>query len=269
MKTLAFLIIGLLAISSTAFAQNLGFTEHKGKDPIEITAEDGVEWNQEKQVLTAQGDAVAKRGKMTLKADTLSAWYRKDKDGDTKIYLLQAKGNIRIISPDKIITGKTADYDVDKALVTIKGSPAKLKTTTEEITAYGSLEYWQEKHLAVARKKAMVKREGQRLKADVLNAFLKQKKGKGLELEKLEALGNVEVKTKKELITGSKGNYNPASGIITLSGSVTLTQEANTLSGAYAEINIKTGISKLFASPKDSKKKGRVKGIFKPKEKTN
>src|SRR5215475_7578577 len=47
--------------------------------PIDITADSGIEWQQNKQVYIAHGNAVATRGANEVHADTLTAHYRPSK----------------------------------------------------------------------------------------------------------------------------------------------------------------------------------------------
>ncbi len=59
-----------------AFAQlPLIGTQDNGK-PIDIAAEDGIEWQQNNHVYIARGHAKATRGDDTVVADTLYAYYR-------------------------------------------------------------------------------------------------------------------------------------------------------------------------------------------------
>jgi lipopolysaccharide export system protein LptA len=66
------------AMPAATRAQNFGLgldTKDNGK-PIEIEAEDGIEWQQTNRVYIARGNARATRGQATVFADTLMAFYR-------------------------------------------------------------------------------------------------------------------------------------------------------------------------------------------------
>jgi lipopolysaccharide export system protein LptA len=68
---------GLLAPGSAA-AQNFGLglnTQDNGR-PIDIQADDGIEWQQNTRLYIARGNARATRGQATIFADTLMAFYR-------------------------------------------------------------------------------------------------------------------------------------------------------------------------------------------------
>ena len=60
-----------------AQAQGIDLTQG---GPIQITAQDGIDWRQAEQVVIAKGDAKAVRGNVTVTADRLLA--RETSDGD-------------------------------------------------------------------------------------------------------------------------------------------------------------------------------------------
>ena len=73
-------ILGLIALiaPAAAFAQSLGFGGNSGgtPQPINITASNGIAWNQKARTVTAMGNAQAVRGKVTITADRLIAHYQ-------------------------------------------------------------------------------------------------------------------------------------------------------------------------------------------------
>ena len=77
----------------------------------------------------------------------------------------------------------------------------------------------------------------------------------------MEAFGNVSVRTQTDTVTGERGVYVPASGIARLGGNVRITRGQNQLNGAEAEIDMKTGLSRLTAGTD-----GRVKGLVMPND---
>src|SRR5262249_55025279 len=82
--------------------------------PVEIDAEDGIEWNRDDKTYIARGHARAARGDLSIAADTLTAHYRDSADGQTAIYMVEADGNVVIVSKDSQIVGDKAVYDLDK-----------------------------------------------------------------------------------------------------------------------------------------------------------
>ena len=49
------------------------------------------------------------------------------------------------------MVGDRAVYDIDAAVLTMTGRAMKLTTPTQILTARDTLEYWSQKHMAVAR----------------------------------------------------------------------------------------------------------------------
>ena len=56
----------------------------------------------------------------------------------------------------------------------------------------------------------------------------------------------------------NRGVYDVETGIAKLTGSVKITSGTNQLNGEYAEVNLNTGVSRLFG------RGGSVRGIFTP-----
>ena len=131
-----------------AWAQSLNFGDGNGR-PIEIFADNGVEWRQNTLVFIARGNARAVRTDVTVFADELRAYYRKNESGDDDIWRLDASGKVRIKTPRSNTYGETAVYDVDKAVLVVSGGKVKLVTDTDTITSERQLEYWENKNIAV------------------------------------------------------------------------------------------------------------------------
>jgi lipopolysaccharide export system protein LptA len=101
------------------------------------------------------------------------------------------------------------------------------------------------------------------VRADVLTAHF----GDGIQpatMKRIDALGNVLVSTPTDIVRAEKGDYNPASGIATVTGSVKITRGDTQLNGERAEVNLESGESRLLSSPSGE----RVRGLFLPKAKT-
>lgn len=311
-----------------AAAQGLDLS-HGG--PIAITAANGIEWRQAQHEIIAQGDAKAVRGGVTVTADRLIAWYRKKNgppghavaagpataapagqaaagpadanagqyaltgDGDTggnEVYRVQAQGNVHIYSNTDQLWGDVATFDLDQAVVVVTGHDLRLQTPDNVLTARQDLEYWTQKHMAVARGDAVVvNKEGRRLQADTLVAFTAASSapakpapaaapgataapgaaagGQGAllgdgKLRKVEAYGHVVVRTALDTVTGDRAVYVPATGVARVIGNVHITRGPNQLAGAQAVVDLKTGVSRLLAG-----NTGRVQGLLVPNQQTN
>lgn len=231
--------------------------------PIEITAAGGIEWDRNAHTYTARGAAHAARGDLSVDADTLTARYRDDQKGGTEIYRLEALGNVRLVSASAVVTGDRADYDVVTRMATVTGSNLKMQTANEVVTARDKMEYSDRTHQATALGNVIAVGEGRRLEADRLTALLAPDDSGKLKIANLEAVGHVRIATEKEFVSANQGTYDVARQFAVLKGDVKITQEKNQLNGEYAEIDMKTGVSRLFgAAPGESG--GRVKGLVLP-----
>ncbi|HEX4506292.1 MAG TPA: LptA/OstA family protein [Alphaproteobacteria bacterium] len=236
---------------------------------LEVTADRDLEWLQNEKAYVARGNAVAKRGTVTLMADTLIAYYRplktpatpvREKEahpgavqqggfdsGNTEIWRVVAEGNVHLISEDKDAWGDHAEYDKDKSVTVLTGKALKGTTLEDTVTARDSLEYWQDKDMAVARGNAkIVKVNGDTLEGDLIGGhFEKDSHGTSV-LKTIESKGNVVITTATDIVHGDEGVYELAAKRTVLFGNVIATNGGNVIKGASAEVNMDTGISHVF-----------------------
>jgi lipopolysaccharide export system protein LptA len=255
----AFLALFVLFGPGAPVAQLLGLGNADSKDPIEIYADEGIEWQQESQVAIAHGNAKAIQGEVAVHADTLTAYYRKREDGATEIWRIDAEGNVRVVSPNETATGKKGVYDIDNGILVLSEN-VRLKTVSHVITARDNLEYWEKKQLAVARGNALMVENGKRLSADVLSAHLDKEPSGKTKISRIDAHGNVHISTPSEIIRGNRGVYDLETGIATITGAVRITRGDTQLSGERAVVDTRTGVSHLLSTP--GKKGGRVHGLI-------
>jgi lipopolysaccharide export system protein LptA len=254
---------GLSGWAVPAAAQSLNFSSTDSGLPIEVTADDGIEWQQDKQVFMARGNARATRGEVAVNGDLLRAFYREKTGGGTDIYRLEAVGRVKIASTGETAYGESAVYDVDKGVMVLSGKEVKLVTAEDTLTADQQLEYYDGKQMAVARGHALAQRADRKIRTDVLVAYFKRDAAGKSRVYRVDAFDNVHITTAQEQVWSDRGVYNVDSAIVTLSGNVKLVRGENTLVGCSAEVNLKTGISKL----KSCEGQGRgVRGLLKPDE---
>ncbi|MDR2902210.1 MAG: hypothetical protein LBU87_03795, partial [Lactobacillales bacterium] len=115
-----------------------------------------------------------------------------------------------------------------------------------------------------AVKNAVVTQTEKTLTADKIILYYTEDKEN--RIEKIEAFGHVKAWTPDEEITGERGDYNPKTGLITMTDNVTLTQGVNTMSGDRAFMNMQTGVSTLSEKPNKNPDdiKKRVRGSLIP-----
>lgn len=257
--SIAFFVAVLLAVTP-ASAQGLNFGSGDSDVPIEVYADDGIEWQQDNLTFVARGNARAIRGEVTVYADELNAFYRKLPDGGSEIWRLDAIKNVRIVTPGETAYGDHGVYDVDNGILVLTGKKVRLLTPTDEVVADEQIEYWERKQMAVARGHARVFSQDRKLQADVIVAYFRKNKAGKSAIHRVEAFDNVAVETQKDKATSERGVYNVKSGIATLTGSVKITREGNQLDGCKAQVNMNTGISKMFSCKGQGG--GQVGGVF-------
>lgn len=255
-----------IMLAAPVLAAGLDFASQPGDAPIEVTADQGLEWSQDHQRITARGAAKAVRGEVTVLGDTLVAHYR-EVNGQNEVSRLEAHGAVTIRSPNETATGTLAIYDVPASTMTLKGAPAKIVTATDSIVAKDSITYNETTGIAVAKGDALAIREDKRIRADVLTAtFAKDKDGK-MALNKANAEGHVVIVTPTEIATGDTGDYDAKTGIATLTGSVKITRGDNQINGGHAWVDMNTGRSRVTAGPPGSKGPERVQVLVVPESK--
>src|SRR5690606_7549712 len=213
--------------------------------PLEITAEEGIEWQRDEQLYLARGNAVAKRDDLTVRADVLAAHYRRMDDGKERIVRVEAIGNLRVETPNETVTGDRAIYYVDERVLRITGDDLRLQTQEEEVTASESLEYFERAEggpLAVARGDAVLRRlaEGEQVEGDVISARFAPDGGPSrTTLQQVEAEGHVRVIGDNIFASGERGVYHVAEQKAVLDGDVKVTRGDNQLNGGRAEIDLR------------------------------
>ena len=289
--------------------------------PVTVTALGGIDWDQTAQTVTAHDQARAVRGNVTVDADVLIAHYRKkgtgpvhpgqappppkpvpvaattgsadssapDDTGNNEIYRLNAEGSVHIFTPTDQAWGDHAVYDMDQAVLVLTGAHLKLTTPQDLLTARDTMEYWSDKHMAVARGNAIAtSTDGRRIIGDVLVGYTvdpyapapapgskgaaakpapppagktpAEKPGNGApaagsdpaqpgKFQRVEAYGHVEMRTATEIVHADRGVYLPDTGLARVVGHVHVTRGENQLNGAAAIVNMKTGVATMTQAP--------------------
>lgn len=228
--------------------------------PIEVSAENGIEWRRDAKSYTARGNAIASQGDSQILADSLTAYYGA---GDNSIDRLVAEGHVRIQTSTQTATGDKADYDTTKKLLVMTGSALKIETPKETMTARDSLEYWQDRDALVARGDVYIVQGNTKIQSDLATGYFRRNDAGKKELYQLQAEGNVRIDTGKETVTCSKAVYDPNTEIAVLTGNVVVNQGRSQFKGMKAEIDLKRGVSRLLAG---SSGDGRVHTIIQPKK---
>jgi lipopolysaccharide export system protein LptA len=262
-----FIVFAVLTLSLPALAKQGSSPQlpASSKEPIEISAAKSLEWDRKNHTYTAKKSALAKQGIFQVAADKLVAKYRGAKGAD--IYELDAEDSVVIQNPPYTAYGDHAVYDVATGHALLTGDNLKIMTATESLTAKDSVEFFAQENRLTATGDAVAVKSPDTLKADVLNAYFQKDAQGRLAMHKVMASGHVVIQTAKETVYGDKGTYDIPAQKAVLTGKVKIYQDRNWLEGTRAEVDMKTGISQLFAEGSQATE-GRVKGVFYPKAQT-
>jgi lipopolysaccharide export system protein LptA len=297
-----FAAAGMTLVPLAAARAQLGTSDNN--NPISIEADSGIEWQQNQQLYIARGNATAIRGPATIKADTLIAHYRQAKAGsssegtvgNTEIYRVEADGHVVISRDNRVVTGDHADYDVDQGIGIVRGKDLKITTAADVVTARDTLEWYDQKQIAVARGDAVAVHGNRTIKGDILTAYMVKDPPKGPDgkpaaakppappkptptpakpgagpiagvdsskINRVDAQGHVVVVSGPDIGRGDYGVYNAVSGICSLLGNVTITRGQDVITGQYAVMDMNNNVSRILpASTLADGTKKRVTGLF-------
>jgi lipopolysaccharide export system protein LptA len=244
--------------SKTGLAQSQFDTRN---DPIQIDAKEGIEWLSKEQLYIARGSASARKGSFHIKSDVIKAHYRKTENNDAEIYRLEAIRKVIIENSERTAYGDYGIYNLDTRVAVLEGKNLQLKTALETIKATKSLEYWDKKKLAIARGNAIAIRGQKTVKANIITIRFAKNANDSLSAQRMDAIGNVKISTPNEVAVGDEAIYYVEKELVRLSGNVKITRGRSQLNGSIAEVNLKTGKSRLLSNAQlDGNTK--VQGLF-------
>ncbi len=226
--------------------------------PLEISAENGIEWKRDSRTYTARGNALAQQGETSIAADTLIAHL----DDQDKIASWEAIGNVTIRTKRSTSYGDRAEYQEASRVLILTGGALKVTTDKETVTARDQIEYWRDKDALVAKGAVVIVREETTIHADEATGYFRDKApanetgtndagtnddgGSGSDLSQLDANGHVRVDRKDQTAFSDKLAYNPDTEIAVLTGNVVINSKDNRYTGGRAELDLKNDISRLL-----------------------
>ncbi len=240
-----------------------------GKPPLQVSADNGVEWQKDTQLYIARGNAVATRGDLRVRGDVLTAHYRATTGNKTEIFRVDAVGGVVFSQNGGTATGGQAIYDVDTKALRMTGGNLTYSNNDSRITARDSLEYYDDKKQAVARGNAVAVRGQDQVHADVLTGYFTTGDGTPnsdgkRHLSRIDAAGNVVVNSQQNVAYAENATYNTDTKIALLTGKVRIVRGADQLLGERAEVNMNTGAYRMLPGTPG----GRVTGVLQPDQKS-
>lgn len=138
------------------------------------------------------------------------------------------------------------------------------------------LEVFQEKNIAVFSGNVIATQDNLSMNSAKMTVHYKREQDFTGEthnrISKIEAEGNLILKTPKEKASGDKGDFDIIKGVITITGNVELKSGENVIKGNKFVYDVNTGQSKIISGTNKSGGKndsGRVRGVFVPEKKNN
>ena len=231
--------------------------DNDNKDPIEISADNGIEWKRDARTYTARGNALAQQGDSSIAADTLIAYL----DEQDELSNWEAIGNVKIVTGQSTSYGDHATYQESTRLLVLTGNNLKVVTERQTVTARDQIEYWRDKDAVVAKGNVVIVRSEKNtvIKSDEATAYFRDKTddpatpedetGDGSEVYQVEAQGHVRVDRKEQTAFSDHLAYNPDTEVAILTGNVVIHSKDNTYKGARAELDLQKDISRLLPAP--------------------
>ena len=237
-------------------------------EPVEIYAEQGIEWHKNDNKYLAIGNAIAKSGKMSVNSDRIEAFYEESDNSGMDIKLVKAHRNVVVNDENlKIVGGKLAEYNLRKDYFSIFGKNLILTSQENKLESNNKMEYWRTKGVAIASGKAKAQKGNEfKIEAEKLVWYLNEN-DKKIDVKKIFGFENVSIYTNNEVAFSDKALYNKESGICKLFGNVKLQKGDSFLTGDYAEVDLNKGISKLLPAPNfDKLNENRVRALIDKKQ---
>ena len=150
---------------STKKSSGSGFEFNKN-DPIYITS-DRMEVDQKKNTITYMGRVVTVQGDITMRSETLTAYYD---PAMKQIKQIVAEGKVHATQCDRVATGDKAVFDDQNKTVTLTGNPM-MRQGNSQVTGIRIIYYTEEDRSVVEGKGQ------QRVKATVFPDELQNKEG--------------------------------------------------------------------------------------------
>ena len=234
---------------------SVGLAVSAQAEPLEVSADNQLLWDQTQNLYQADGNAIAIRGAQEIAADRLTAYYD-DANQTQDITRILAERNVRFSDSELTGSGEHLDYNIALDLYDLKGPGAVVNSKDGKARADKTLTFNRQDGMIYLRGNGEITlADGRLLKGDEIDITLDQAE----EIKTVSAKGNVFIsQTDGRQANADEGVYETESGKAILTGNVKIKDGDSILNGQKAEIDFNKGISRLLASDKG----GRVSGIL-------
>lgn len=234
-------------------------------NPIEIEADNAIEWLRDKSQYVARGNAIASQGDYSVKADALIADYTETEAGKTEVWRFTADKNVVIKTGEYTAYGDKVVHDVKKEKTVMTGDHMKIESGSDYLTADNEIIFWGLDNKAKATGRPKARQDNKIVEANDMTAYFKKTPSGKLELKEVHATGDVIIVTPLEVLRGNKAVYTLETGKAKLTGNVRITRGSNQLNGEEVILDTVAGTSTITTTtdkdPVTGEKK-RVRGLF-------
>jgi lipopolysaccharide export system protein LptA len=152
--------IGCLLLTSALIIgwTGLASAQEQSSQPLEVTAQDSLEWHRTEKFFIAKGDALASQGDAQISGQTLTAFYSDTNKSNFDIHKLEADTNVKIDSRGTQVLGDHLVYDLPSGQATMTGKDLKIIAPDQTVTARDKFEYDMNKGEFKAYGNALVRR---------------------------------------------------------------------------------------------------------------
>lgn len=221
------------------------FAQNASDDPIEILAQESLEWDRDNQIYKALGGATAKQGDFVITSDAMDASYKEDQSNLT---FITARDNVVITNLENKATGDKLIYDVAEEQATLTGNNLRFTGNDLDITAKDRFIYNRRDSSVSAIGKAFARQtaDDQDIRADRLTADFDAQNN----LKTITAKGSITMTAGEDIITGDNALYDARNQTAEVTGeNVTLTRGPNILTGDKVTVDLNNNVSRLFGQP--------------------
>ena len=181
---------------------------------IEVTADQGLEWDKTRKLYIARGNARLTRGRTSIAAGVLRAWYRDDGTMRGQVYRVEAETDVRITRGDLVATARTAPT-TRTSIRSPDGRRLAASSGDARLTATDAIEMYEDRRVVVARGGVRLMRPGEELRAATLTLHFEPvatgRRGR-TQLVRVEAQGDVRVVSCTGTVQADRIVYDPQSG---------------------------------------------------------
>ncbi|MGB0843953.1 MAG: LptA/OstA family protein [Alphaproteobacteria bacterium] len=250
-----FCITGFMlgCVAGTSMAQEVLDSLGGSDEPVSISAENGIEWDQAAKTYSAKGNVQASQGDFFVSSDVLKALYSEVKDGNPDVHTINASGNIYASFGTNELVGSNLEYKVKQQFATVTGTNILLQSDQGNLSANQKLIYDGVGLRAEAIGSPQISQGTNIVSADYIVAFFLPKSSANAQggtggtggLRQVEANGGVFITNGSAVCRGEQASYDVVNERAVLSGNVSCSQCKNQLVGDHAEFDMKLGQARV------------------------